>query len=304
MYLRSSRLIRPFIKAKNHYSTSRSVYSKSWTQYSKAASISALTLASLYGWQSPFTTDASRESTDAIEHSISIDKTVPSFPLEIAEPLTSEFQLVGHGTRSVTFLNFRVYALGIYVAKDDVARVRQILDSKFMSSFYSKDSSMTHPEQLSHALKDPEISTVLIDNLLSAGVKFAVRITPVRNTDFNHLRDGLIKSILASDRAKKMQQSNDSAVLGNGLDQLRAAFGKRGSVPKGDSLLIETGPASELLLSYQSFDKGGQLKQSFELGKVAEPVVSNLLFLQYLSGKKPLSENTRDSAADGLASLC
>ena len=76
-------------------------------------------------------------------------------------------------------------------------------------------------------LKDPQESAQVIEKLLDSDVKFLVRLAPVRNTDFNHLKDGLIKSILAHPKSKEMKTE-----LGVGLDELRQAFTRRGTVRK------------------------------------------------------------------------
>lgn len=245
------------------------------------------------------------ETLETIAQSVSVNKGIPPFDKYIHEPLQSDHQLIGFGTRTVTFLKVGVYGLGIYINKDDIAQLPKILDSKFLSSFYEKiggDLELTHRQKLELALQDPEISSILIENLLNSQIRFTAKIVPLRNTDFNHLRDGLIKSIMACPKSKQILAENDD-LLPNGLDELRRAFGaRRGSCPKGQSLYLEVLKDQSMVVRYRE-TKNNELKD-FVLGEVKEPLVSKLLFMQYLSGAKPLSKETKDRACVSLASFC
>lgn len=139
-----------------------------------------------------------------------VDSSLNPFPTEIPKGLFhNDFQLLGHGVRSVTFISFKVYGVGIYIAKKDIPKASSVLMG------------------MADKLKDPQESAQVIEKLLDSDVKFLVRLAPVRNTDFNHLKDGLIKSILAHPKSKEMKTE-----LGVGLDELRQAFTRRGTVPK------------------------------------------------------------------------
>ncbi|AOA61718.1 uncharacterized protein PAS_FragB_0041 [Komagataella phaffii GS115] len=238
-----------------------------------------------------------------ITESISVDKSVPAFPKNIGGK--TDFTLLGYGTRSVTFLSFRVYALGIYIAKEDIPKVQTVLDSKFMSNFTNKTKGSSHFEHVSNALKDATLSSILVENLLDADIRFKVRIVPVRNTDFNHLKDGLIKSILASSKTKEIQreQGDLATQLDQGLDELRKPFTTRGSFAKGNALLLERLPNSSLELSSETYDKQGLLLKQTHLGEIESPIISKLLLLQYLSGDKPLSPNTKEKSCEQLSLL-
>jgi len=228
--------------------------------------------------------DQSKEDLNAI----SVDKNVDPVPLQLS--LSTNYQLLAQGTRAVTFLRFKVYALGIYVANEDVHKIPTVLDSKFLSSaFIDTDSTKSHKENVSVALKDKEKSKILISNLLDSNIRLAARICPIRNTDFNHLRDGLVKSILAA--------GIKDEGLAEGLQQLREAFGRKGSVPKNDNLYIERFSNGQLQLSYEN-KKTGELTK---LGDVKNPIVSKVLFLQYLSGG--LSGDTRENAIERITQL-
>ncbi|CUM66796.1 uncharacterized protein PRCAT00004478001 [Priceomyces carsonii] len=231
----------------------------------------------------------SSDSKKDIENTVSVDKSIDPFPTHLNNKgnslSSSEFQLLGYGVRSVTFLNFKVYGIGLYIANDDINIAKNVLHRvQNVSSLSLKDS-----------LLDPVESSLIIEQLIDEGVRFAVRISPVRNTDFNHLRDGLIKSILAHPKSKEVRES-----VSSGLDELRNAFsGRKGSVPKNHVLYLECLPSKRLKVAYFNPDKD----TGVIMGTVNNPIVSKLLFLQYLSGKKPLSEPLRQSCVDGFLGL-
>ncbi len=221
-------------------------------------------------------------------NSVQVDKNVDPIPLSLK--LSTNYQLLAQGTRAVTFLKFKVYALGIYVANDDLYKIPTVLDSKFLcSTFIDTDNSKSHSENVTNALHDKEKSKILISNLLDSNIRLVARICPIRNTDFNHLRDGLVKSILAAG----VQDES----LADGLQELKDAFNRKGSVPKNNNLFIERLSDGQLQLIYENTRNG----EVVELGNVKNPIVSKLLFLQYLSGG--LSNDTRENAIQRIAQL-
>lgn len=229
---------------------------------------------------------------------VEVEKGLDPFPTMLSKaeyPVKADYTLLGYGTRAVTFLSFKIYGCGIYAATEDLELIPKVFDSKFLSSaFIDFDKSKSHRENLKLALENPEISRVLISNLLDSRIKLLVKITPIRNTDFNHLRDGLIKSIIAHSESK-----TDEVRLNVGLDQFRDAFSRRGSVPKNDDLLLELQSDGSLQLYHHSKKTG----ESHTLGKVTEPFIGKLLLEQYLSGPKPLSPSTKESVADRICSM-
>lgn len=229
----------------------------------------------------------------SLNHSISVDPSISPFPTTLIRAnqtnLNTDFQLLGYGVRSVTFIGFKVYGIGLYIAKEDVNKTKKILSPDYLSTFGTENHS------LNELLTDPEISTLIISELLNENVRFAVRICPVRNTDYNHLKDGLIKSILTHTESKENKE-----IVSNGLEELRNVFkGYRGSVPKNHVLWLEILKQGSLSISYESPIKN----ELTSMGEVKQPIISKLLFLQYLSGKKPLSEPLRKSCNDGFIAL-
>ncbi|KAK6459802.1 altered inheritance of mitochondria protein 18, mitochondrial [Scheffersomyces xylosifermentans] len=221
--------------------------------------------------------------------SITVDSSIDPFPTVLKatkdNSLHTDFQLLGHGVRTVTFVSFKVYGIGIYVAQKDVKKAKNLL----------KEQVKATDEELNVLLNDPVQSTEIVQKLLDQDVKLLARICPVRNTDFNHMKDGLIKSILAHSRSKEKREE-----LNPGLEQLRETFqGRKGSVPKNHLLYLEILAGGKLAVAYENPVK----KLVVEMGVVEEPLVSNILFLSYLSGSKPLSEPLRKSCVAGLESL-
>lgn len=193
-----------------------------------------------------------------------------------------DYEVIGVGYRAVTFMNFHVYALGIYIAKEDFAKAHKVLD---------------RIADLSGALSDPVKSAEVVGSLLDHGVRFAVRIVPVRNTDFLHIRDGLVRSVMANPEFK--QRGNDSSI-GEGLNELKQAFGRKRKIAKGDVITIAQLKDGKL---YATFALKDTQSSPEELGYVQDPVIGRLLFLQYMSGKNPNSPTACKSSHDGLVAL-
>lgn len=256
---------------------------------SKFLAAAGISLTGFYMF-SPIQLDNSTE----FPHSVSVDSSISPFPLKINQSeqpnLHQDYQMLGHGVRSVTFLGFKVYGIGAYVSRADIAKVQSILaDQKYLATFDTENHTL--PELLNHA----EHSSELIEKLLDNGVRFMVRLSPVRNTDYGHMKDGLIKTILAHSRSKQQRDT-----VGKGLEELRGVFtGHKGSVPKDHLMYLEILNGGELSISYENT----KTHKITEMGKVTEPLVSKILFLQYLSGSKPLSESLRKSSVEGLIRL-
>ncbi|CAK7891947.1 hypothetical protein CAAN1_19S00782 [[Candida] anglica] len=222
----------------------------------------------------------------APERSISVDSSVDPFPVELTASsnpnVHTDYQLLGHGTRTVTFLRIKVYGIGLYLAQQDVPKVKKVLESV---------------DNVSEVLDNSETAEVLVGQLLDDHVRFTARICPVRNTDFTHLKDGLIKSILSHPIAKDAKTRDQ---VGEGLEQLRSVFqGHKGSVPKNHLLWIEVLQNGSVSFTYQD-TKTNTRKV---LGQVENPSVGKILFLQYMASTQPLSDPLRKSCVQGYAQL-
>ncbi|QLG75084.1 hypothetical protein HG535_0H04110 [Zygotorulaspora mrakii] len=235
---------------------------------------------------------------DDQDTTVNVDNSVSPFPTKLGPPeypVSAKYVLLGYGARSVTFVSFRVYALGVYIAEQDRHLIPNVLNSKFLSTaFIDTDPSKSHQENVKEAMSDPKKSSILIDNLLDSGARMLVKITPVRNTDFNHLRDGFVKSVLNHPEAK-----NNQEVLSAGLEELRKAFTLKGKVAKNDDLIVELQANGGLQLSYYDRKRGHVTL----LGRVNQQLVGKYLFSQYMSGPKPLSPSAKDSVASHIVAL-
>jgi hypothetical protein len=209
---------------------------------------------------------------------------VPAFPKTFKSD-GEEYELLGTGVRSVSFLSFHVYGLGIYVASKDRTKVRKLLGEGV--SFED--------------LVDPEKGSELMTRLLNGGVSLDIRIVPVRNTDFGHLRDGLVRTTMAHPRFKT---DGNNEEFGLGLSELKKVFSRKMSVPKHKIVHLNRDPDGVLNVTYFKADDETEAKEPMHLGTVKMPMVSELLFLQYLSGNKPSSESARENAMKGFAELC
>lgn len=162
------------------------------------------------------------------------NSTVPYFPTTIRLPSLAatdnkqkgddlstsdgdEYQLLGLGIRTVSFLKIQVYVVGLYVAKSDITELQQRLvrtaihppsDDPAAISGAGADAatSLVPPEraQLKELLLDPKRGDAAWTALLKDdGIRTAFRIVPTRNTDFMHLRDGWVRGITARAQQKK-----------------------------------------------------------------------------------------------------
>ena len=233
------------------------------------------------------------------------NKTVPGFPrtLDLSrggsteglpstsrDDLGTEYQLVGLGIRSVSFLSIQVYVVGFYVATQDIASLQNYLVKKVNS--LATTLVPGEKEELRRTLLDPEEGEAAFDALLKeANVRTAFRIVPVRDTDFHHLRDGFVRAITA--RAKGTELYSDDQ-FGEAVRNFKGLM-NRGKVPTNDELLLCRDGRGHMNVVYDD-RKGGRT----ELGAVEDERVSRLLWLNYLAGKKVASEGARLSVIDGV----
>ena len=132
-----------------------------------------------------------------------------------------EYQLLGLGVRTVSFLSIQVYVVGLYIAKSDIAALQQRLISIAVHPVDGGASPMSAPsnaaaaaatslvsterQALEDLLLDPDRGEAAWDAILAeGGLRTVLRLVPTRNTDFLHLRDGWVRGISsrATQRAK------------------------------------------------------------------------------------------------------
>lgn len=257
-------------------------------------------------WALATTASPVRLDTDeTVQNAISVDSSIDPFPIFQGDPLLTTHQLLGWGIRKVSFLRMKVYALGLYIAKEDLPLTKQILGSAFLQNVYEgKHPDATQKEALEAGLEDGKTSEILIDNLLTSGVKFTARICPLRNTDLSHLRDGFIRTIRNSDACKQMMKEEDTAEhITLGLEQLRKVMNShKMKAYKNSRVYMEIIDQGKLRVTVKVWDSN-HFRDVVQMGVVEEPIISRLLFRAYLSGDNPLSKDARDQVAESLVAL-
>lgn len=226
--------------------------------------------------------------------------TVPTFPRvlgfadegENADGET-EYQLVGLGIRTVSFLGIQVYVVGMYIATDDIAALQESLVTKV--ALGASTLVAGEKESLKKLLYDPEEGErVWGDVLRDTGVRTLIRIVPTRNTDFHHLRDGWVRQITVRAQSQANKQEYGEESFGVSMGEFKKLF-NRGSVPKQKELLLSRDRKGKLAVWYDDGKNGAQ-----RLGEVVDERVSRAVWLNYLAGKTVASEGARKSIVEGV----
>ncbi|KAJ5679020.1 hypothetical protein N7462_007264 [Penicillium macrosclerotiorum] len=278
------------------------------------------------------------QGQDNVEQVATGNSSVPYFPSTIRLPSAAEtenkqtgdelttadgdeYQLLGLGIRSVSFLSIQVYVVGLYVAKADITELQQRLvhtavhpptDDAAAISGAGADAatSLVPPEraQLKELLLDPARGDAAWTAVLKDdGIRTAFRIVPTRNTDFMHLRDGWVRGITAraaqhkgAPGATEPGEFQDAA-FGTAMNDFKAVFGggQRKNVPKGQTLVLLRNAQGALDALFQS----EPTKPIRWMGRVADERISRLVWLNYLAGKTVSSEGARKSIVDGLMAV-
>lgn len=236
--------------------------------------------------------------------------TIPTFPkiLHIATDgdasdksvnVPAEYQLMGLGVRTVSFLGIQVYVVGLYIATDDIAALQQSLIRHIDP--VATTLVPNEKEKLKVKLLDPETGEEIWTQVLKeSGIRTAVRIVPTRNTDFMHLRDGWVRGITA--RTQKAAQKGSAEFEDEGfakaMGELKGIFssGSRKAFPKGKTMLL-TRDGKGVLQAW--FDDGGD-RGSVKMGEVRDERIGRQVWLGYLAGKNVASEPTRKSVVEGV----
>lgn len=238
--------------------------------------------------------------------------------VSVAEPNTSlnpgnaanqeEYTLVGLGIRTVMWI--QVYVVGMYVRTTDITSLQE----KLIHTVNPIASTLIPAEKdnLKKKLLDPDQSRELWSEILKVpGIKTAWRISPTRNTDFGHLRDGFVNGInarKAEARSKlpilpgagPQETEFDSESFGSAVQVLKAIF-TGGNAPKESILVLARDQRGAMDVLYQpKADESGKWKKEMEvLGRVEDERVARLIWLGYLAGSKVSSPAARDGVVDG-----
>ncbi|KAK2774103.1 Altered inheritance of mitochondria protein 18 mitochondrial [Onygenales sp. PD_12] len=249
-------------------------------------------------------------------------------------PAGDEYTLIGHGIRTVSFLNIQVYVVGLYIATADIAALQQRLVRRAATPVTSVGPASAgaiaatslvpnEREALKEMLLDAEKGEEVWGAVLrEGGVRTALRIVPTRNTDFLHLRDGWVRAItaraqaanarvkeLAAGKGKEGGEGEGEGVVsefadegfGNAVGDFKTLFGGgvRKNVPKGQVLLLLRDAAGGLETMFQA----GGGKPLVWLGEVRDERISRLVWMGYLAGKKVASEGARKSVVEGVMEI-
>ncbi|KAL4952979.1 chalcone-flavanone isomerase-domain-containing protein [Aspergillus filifer] len=245
-----------------------------------------------------------------------------------------EYQLLGLGIRTVSFLRIQVYVVGLYVAKSDISNLQQRLvqmavhppsEEQVISNPVGATSATslvsTERQRLKELLLDEEKGDDAWNAILKDdGLKTVFRIVPTRNTDFLHLRDGWVRGITA--RAQKFNAAAKAQAaaaasgetsspvtpseftdesFGTAMNDFKSLFGggQRKSVPKGQTLLLLRNERGELDALLQPKDN----EPYRFMGRVTDERIGRLVWLNYLAGKNVSSDEARKSVVDGIMGI-
>lgn len=239
------------------------------------------------------------EVPDVVETGTS---TVPTFPRvldfyddesgspEKIDDRMVEYQLIGVGIRTVSFLGIQVYVVGMYVATDDIAALQEALVKKIAPGASTLVAG--ERDELQKKLFDAEQSvSIWSDVLKKSGARTLLRIVPTRNTDFHHLRDAWVGHLTA--RAKSDRDEFGDEFFGTSIAEFKALF-NRGRIPKGKELLLSRDHQGKFVAWY---DDGNGAQR---VGQVLDERISRAIWLNYLAGKSVASEGARKSIVEGV----
>ncbi|KAL7005279.1 poly(A)-binding protein binding protein [Cystobasidiomycetes sp. EMM_F5] len=178
------------------------------------------------------------------------------FPSTLKEENMDEVELIGLGVRVVSFLRVQVYSVGVYFTQEALSQLRVISAADLQSN-----------------------CEAYISKLLDSGDAI-VRIVPVKNTDFGHLRDGFVRAMLArlnfatKSQAISEAQAETAALA---IDTFKSFF-PTGKVPRGNSLLLGRRAKDGALLVVYEVEHCGRL-----LGTLSDTFLSKQLLLAYFA---------------------
>lgn len=248
---------------------------------------------------------------EAVEQVDTGTSSVPTFPKTIhlseldagsaalPDAGEQEYQLVGLGIRTVSFLSIQVYVVGLYVAVPDIATLQERL-------IRTQDPVATtlvpgEKGKLREALLDANKSEDIWNDVLKdGGIRSVFRIVPTRNTDFSHLKDGFLRQITGKTQhfaANRNDQSFSDESFGQSVNEFKTFFSgaPRKNLPKGEILLLGRDSKGRLSAWYED-PKGDRTK----FGQIEDERLSRCMWLQYLSGANPSSEGARKNIVEGV----
>jgi hypothetical protein len=222
--------------------------------------------------------------------------TVPTFPKKmdlLADGKKAEYQLLGLGIRTVSFLRIQVYVAGLYVATEDLPAL--------LGTLGTQSPPNTPPHALRALLLDADKSDEVWSRVLKAGgFRTLWRIVPTRSTDFMHLRDGWVRGITARSRAAAGPDEFDGEEFRAAVGRFKALFAARKTLPRGRTLLLMRDERGAL----EARCEGAEGAEGWVvMGRVEDERIGRLVWGGYLGGGKVSSEGVRASVVEGLVEL-
>ena len=223
----------------------------------------------------------------------------PALPAGTGD-VDDEYQLIGLGVRTVSFLSIKVYVVGLYVASSDVAA----LQARFVKHGAEVEGASAlvagERERLRQRLSDPEQGQELWNAILKdGGIRSAMRIVPTRSTDFAHLRDGWMRAIQSRSGVGVGGEKYDDEAFGSAVNAFKQLMG-RGSLAKGKVMLLGRSADGSLSMWVQPGDTESGIEK---IGELSDERVSRLIWLNYLGGKQVASEAARTSIIEGVMDM-
>jgi hypothetical protein len=204
----------------------------------------------------------------SVEESPKAAKT-DNFPETIeVEGIKEKFRLVAWGVRTVSFLRIQVYNVGLYIPESQV----DVLPT------YS----------LSDAGGDPWPALIRM-----YPYPLLLRIIPVRNTDYAHLRDGFVRST-QSRLAKYADEDVRKGLVEDSVTMFKALFPKS-KMKKGEVLsIVQKGPELKLYV-------GDHMEE--DMGSVKNDDLARGLMSAYLVGDSVVSPDLKKKLSAKLTEI-
>lgn len=249
----------------------------------------------------------------------------PALPAGTGVPdQDEEYQLLGVGIRTVTFLSIQVYVVGLYVAHSDLSKLQE----KFVHAVAAPGASTLvqgEKTELQRLLLDEQGSEAIWSSVLKkeTGLKSVLRIVPTRNTNFNHMRDGWVRMISARGKGPEYSDAEfeptvkafktifDRRTLGLGKAVLLRR-GADGSLDvwvqeAGDDVVVDKEKVIDSNAAATPAKTEGKSKKTSSwmarIGGVSDERISRLVWMGYLAGNNVASSGARKSVVDGVMEL-
>lgn len=277
-------------------------------------------------------------AVDQVEQVPTGTSTVPFFPRKIWLPRTGaiddgkspalpagtgvpeqdeEYQLLGLGIRTVSFLSIQVYVVGLYIAHSDLAKLQERIVHAVAAPGASTLVQGEKGDLRQLLLEDQGSEKIWSGVLKEMGLKSALRIVPTRSTNFGHLRDGWVRGITARSKGAEFADPE----LEQSVGKFKAIFGGR-KLGKGKALLLGRSGDGSLKVwveedsdnekATSSSGNGGPPRQGKDttnsgkmvwMGGLQDERISRLVWMGYLAGGNVASEGARKSVVEGVLEL-